>query len=292
MVRLVATIALLTSFIACGAVTSTAHRAFTPRLDDSPERSNAIARAQVWTRTNVRAMNIRTGPTGPGAFPFNATVTCKYSPKELSGGSPKFACLDGQDEAEGEVRRDQRAKCYAEVAATRLMWALGFGADRMYPVRVICRGCPHRWAALRARTSECLFDPATIERKMPAASSSEAWSWTELDHIDEKTGRRAARASRRAEAARGVPAAHRHQAAAAAGHLHGRSRRGRARSVRASVHDDQRPGPDVRPRQPVQRQRQAHAPGRVGRDAGLEASTRARCVGNLPKSFTGTLRIR
>src|SRR5688572_17532835 len=111
MVRLVASIALLTSVVACGAVTSSATKAFSPRLDDSPQRTDAIARAQVWTRTDVRAMNIRTGPAGPGAFPFNASITCKYSPKDLSGGSPKFACLDGEDELKvkfGGTRSEER----------------------------------------------------------------------------------------------------------------------------------------------------------------------------------------
>ena len=189
MFRLAASCALLVSVVACGAVTSTATRAFSPRLGDSPEREKAIARAQVWTRTNVRAMNIRTGPTGPGAFPFNATVTCKYSPKDLSGGSPKFACLDGQDELKVKFG-GTNAEVFAEVAATRLMWALGFGADRMYPVRVICQGCPSSLGGIARENNEWVFDPATIERKMAGREfePESSWSWSELDAIDEKQG--------------------------------------------------------------------------------------------------------
>ena len=55
---------------------------------------------------------------------------------------------------------------YAEVAATRLFWALGFPADHMYPVRVRCEGCPAGKEATREDASGLiLFDPASIERK-------------------------------------------------------------------------------------------------------------------------------
>jgi len=33
---------------------------------------------------------------------------------------------------------------YSEVAATRLLWALGFYADEMYPVRLKCLQCPEK----------------------------------------------------------------------------------------------------------------------------------------------------
>ena len=33
-----------------------------------------------------------------------------------------------------------------------------------------------------------IFDPATIERKMPGAELSDAWSWKEIDAIDEEAG--------------------------------------------------------------------------------------------------------
>ena len=31
---------------------------------------------------------------------------------------------------------------YAEIAATRLMWAMGYYADAWFPVRVECHNCP------------------------------------------------------------------------------------------------------------------------------------------------------
>jgi hypothetical protein len=47
-------------------------------------------------------------------------------------GFPKFACIVGRDD---EVKVGSAAlisEVCGEVLATRLLWALGFGADRMY----------------------------------------------------------------------------------------------------------------------------------------------------------------
>jgi hypothetical protein len=58
----------------------------------------------------------------------------------------------------------------------------------MYPVRVICRGCPQTLGGIARENKESIFDPATIERKLPAREFGEAWSWKELDAVDEKAG--------------------------------------------------------------------------------------------------------
>src|SRR5687767_7903725 len=138
----------------------------------SDARAAAIARAQVWSPTNVRAMNIKAGPREPGAFSYHATVQCDYVAKTLSGASPKFACsIGGKDEVKVKFG-GASAEVYAEVAATRLLWALGFDADRIYPVRVICRGCPKEFAGIARDNDEWVFDPAAIERKAPWAEFS------------------------------------------------------------------------------------------------------------------------
>jgi hypothetical protein len=82
------------------------------------------------------------------------------------------------------------AEVFGEVAATRLMWALGFGADRMYSVKVVCRGCPSSFGGIARENKEHLFDPATVERKIPGRElePDSSWSWTELDSVDEARG--------------------------------------------------------------------------------------------------------
>jgi hypothetical protein len=146
--------------------------------------------------TNVAAVDIRSGPSARRAFTFRETVLCDYVDKNLAGHSPKFVCLSQGDELKVKFGGGN-AEVYAEVAATRLLWALGFGADRMYPVRVICRGCPDNLTGIVRSDGSRLFDPAAIERKMPGKEfkPDASWAWSELDNVQEARG--------------GAPAAHR-----------------------------------------------------------------------------------
>jgi len=151
-------------------------------------RAALVARAKVWIPTDIPSKDLRVGPTGPGAFAPGATVTCTYLDKKLGGASPKFACrLPDGDEvkvkyggANGEV--------YGEVAASRLLWALGFGADSMYSVRVVCRGCPPHVGGILRTDGDRLLDPAAVERKFPGRELAEKWDWDELEQIDAAAG--------------------------------------------------------------------------------------------------------
>ena len=182
--------------VVVGTLSASAHRNDSGSDDARLLRADAIARAQVWTPTDIPAVDIRTGPGGRRAFAFRETVTCDYLDKDLAGRSPKFACASGGDELKVKFGGGN-AEVYAEVAATRLLWALGFGADRMYSVRVICRGCPENLAGILRGDGSTLFDPAAIERKMPGKEfkPDSSWAWAELDNVQEARG--------------GAPAAHR-----------------------------------------------------------------------------------
>lgn len=157
---------------------------------DDVSRGSAIHQAQVWKPTPIRTMNLKAGPQGPGAFRFQQTVRCRYSDKQLGGKSPKFACDLGGGDIVKVKYGGANGEVYGEVAATRLLWALGFGADRMYPVRVICRDCPASIGGQRRGPNETLFDPAVIERKLPGAEfeNDSGWAWRELDDVREKDG--------------------------------------------------------------------------------------------------------
>jgi hypothetical protein len=157
------------------------------------DRLAILRRAQVWQATNIPSMNLRTGPPGPGSFSPDETIRCEFVNKKSGGATPKFDCLIApHDEIKIKFGRDN-GEVYGEVAATRLLWALGFGADRMYPVRVICRGCPARLAGTPgAATGETIFDPAAAERKASGKTietrKDEGWTWNELDLVDEAAG--------------------------------------------------------------------------------------------------------
>ena len=154
-------------------------------------RAALLARAQVWTPTQVPTMNIRRGPTRVDGFPFQALVRCQFVDRTLDGTSPKFACmLPSGDEIKVKFG-DSNGEVHGEVAASRLLWALGFEADAMYPVRILCRGCPNT-IGVPWQGEERLVDPAIAERKMPGreltTGDQPGWSWLELDLIDEHAG--------------------------------------------------------------------------------------------------------
>jgi hypothetical protein len=170
----------------------TTHRNPNVTQDD---RLAMLERAQVWKATNVGAMDLRNGPTGPGTFPRGQTVRCDYVEEEMNGRSPKFMCtIPGQSPDKVKVKYGvDNAEVYGEVMSTRLLWALGFGADRMYPVRVICRGCPPSIETPNVLpTGERVFDPAVIERKAAGweieSRTNEGWSWPELRKVDPARG--------------------------------------------------------------------------------------------------------
>ncbi|MGF2075615.1 hypothetical protein, partial [Enterococcus casseliflavus] len=87
--------------------------------------------ATLWRPTTISAMNVKTGPSAPGAFPFRALVECTYLEKKLDGHSPKFSCVIGRDDEVKVKFGGNNGEVFGEVLATRLLWALGFGADRM-----------------------------------------------------------------------------------------------------------------------------------------------------------------
>ena len=177
----------LTFVLVAGVTTSTIAATVVGAKDD---RGTVIARAQVWEATDIPAMDLKTGPTGEKAFKFFEAVNCKYDSKKLAGRTPKFACLIEPDDELKVKYGGSNGEVYAEVAATRLLWALGFGADRQYPVKIVCRGCPKEVGGIIRSPQETVVDPATIERKMPGRpfEPDDTWSWDLLDRVDERAG--------------------------------------------------------------------------------------------------------
>jgi hypothetical protein len=173
--------------LACASVSAQA-----PARPSADARASTIARARVWSATDIPSQNLRTGPQAKDGFAPGAMVVCDYLDKKLSGASPKFACNFGEADEVKVKFGGTNGEVYGEVAASRLLWALGFGADRMYPVKVVCRGCPRAFGGIAKISGEQLFDPAVIERKASGTEltpdGEEGWSWKELDLVDERAG--------------------------------------------------------------------------------------------------------
>ena len=284
----VTAVALAGALIMSGILSISAPRHVTPQA-----RLAAIARAQVWAPTNVASMDLKAGPQSPDAFAPNDTVTCRFADKKMTGASPKFTCALGpEDEVKVKYGRGN-GEVYAEVATTRLLWALGFPTDRDYPVRVVCLGCPPDPARRRDdRRDQVIFDPATIERKMSGREletfPESGWAWPELDLIDEASG--------------GAPRAHRDALKLLAVFLqHTDSKAAQQRLMCVSDQPEDANVPCLQPIMMVSdlgltfgranvfnRNLVGSVNFKEWTDAGIWLDP-ARCVADLPKSQTGTL---
>jgi hypothetical protein len=158
--------------------------------ESSSDRDRVLARAQLWIPTDIRSLDLKRGPPHPGAFRFRASVRCHHRAVELGGVSPKFACVAPLDDLLKVKYGGNNAEVYGEVAASRLLWALGFGADRMYPVRIICRDCPADLGGWSRGDRFSIFDPALIERQMPGRdfAGDDGWAWSELERVRHEAG--------------------------------------------------------------------------------------------------------
>lgn len=136
----------------------------------------------------------------------NDKVVCDFKTpgKEMGGKTPKFGCQITAVESSGgkkqvsgpDINEDEPVKVkfgatdnevFAEIVATRLMWALGYYADAWYPVQVECHGCPQNLISGTGASSTQTFPVANIVRKFSwhkmteAGKDEEGWSWKELD---------------------------------------------------------------------------------------------------------------
>ena len=124
-------------------------------VTSSAQRRAYLANATVWREKALPSPEaIVEGPPGnPGGS--RATVNppdgipCAYQSGSatMGGKTPKFTCRtpDGRTIRvkyfDGDPAKGNR-EVFAEVVATRLFWALGFPADRVYPITVNCKDCP------------------------------------------------------------------------------------------------------------------------------------------------------
>src|SRR5262245_39749552 len=161
---------------------------------DGKTRAAFIRSAQVWSPTDIPSLDMRAGPGGPGSFQPNQMVTCEYVEGKLHGSSPKFACAIAPDDVLKIRYGVHNEEVRAFVVATRLLWALGFEADRVYPAQVRCIGCSSDpWRRPERARGDYVFTPAVIERRpdgheMTDDKGKPGWSWKELDLVDESAG--------------------------------------------------------------------------------------------------------
>src|SRR3954463_4001773 len=75
---------------------------------DTAQRLDAIGRSQVWTATDVPAMDLRAGPQGGGAIAPFASVACNYVERKMDGDAEVHLRAGAGRRGEGQVRGRQR----------------------------------------------------------------------------------------------------------------------------------------------------------------------------------------
>ena len=185
-------------------VTSESNREGRRRTVSNEDRAETMSRAHVW-RTPATAID-RAYLGNEHDAPER--LDCWFKLTELGGTTPKFDCAL-QTSEEIRIKYGYGAEIPAEVAATRLMRALGFGADTVTMVeRLRCHGCPEepfvtmkvvevtRTAPLYARAVNHRdyedFEWVALEQQFPAtaieSADHEGWALFELDGVDASKG--------------------------------------------------------------------------------------------------------
>jgi len=173
-------------------------------------RQEALKAAHVWTAPGTPPGTVDfSRNTGPGALDAASDVDCEFVLKPVGGTTPKFYCRLADGQVVKVKYGETNPEIPADVAASRLLSALGFYVDRMMLVNSVrCRGCPpfpaQALACIRSggASAMCLqgaspaavrtFDQAMIERPFDGrdieTSDTDGWAWFELDSIDARAG--------------------------------------------------------------------------------------------------------
>lgn len=176
------------------------------------QRAAALRSARVWRKpaAPIGQVDFKINPVAEDGFPADVDVSCAFTVEPVTGTTPKFNCRMPNGDVLKVKYGKNNPELFAEVAASRLLSALGFGADRMFLVPgVKCAGCP----AFPFQSLKCLAEtglqspcfprpidpknvstvkPAVIERRLRGekveATEDQGWAWYELEHVQEKAG--------------------------------------------------------------------------------------------------------
>jgi len=167
-------------------------------LTSSRARAAYLAHATMWTDPPTLSPDeVLAGPSD--VFPYAAAdalggVGCTFVKPgtELGGKSAKFLCRtdDGQTlrpKYWDPQRESGNREVFATVAATRLMWALGFKVLHALPANVRCHACPSNpmtgegTRSEREYVAEISQYPPLGPRILSREDPDQGWSWRELD---------------------------------------------------------------------------------------------------------------
>ncbi len=171
-------------------------------------RNQALARAKIFRdhRFDPSTIDFAADPN-TGVVDPQLTI-CRYQPDDVSGTTPKFDCIL-QNGDKVKVKYGYTKEIPSEIASTRLLHVLGFGADRVSRVeRVRCYGCPFQpfhtrslWELIGVAefmderldfSSYRDFENVSVERNLEGEAievgNERGWAFYELSRIDPAQG--------------------------------------------------------------------------------------------------------
>ncbi|HUR93545.1 MAG TPA: hypothetical protein VMY76_03105, partial [Gemmatimonadales bacterium] len=162
-------------------------------------RQAYLAHATIWQPPpTLSPAKLLEGPSG--VFPYRVSeataadgISCVFTRPgvSLGGKSAKFTCRTA-DQHDVRVKywnvetQSGNREAFATVAATRLMWALGFPAAPALPLNVQCTDCPedpmHGTGERRSRRFLGMWQVSVPGVKiLSTPDSDQGWSWRELE---------------------------------------------------------------------------------------------------------------
>jgi hypothetical protein len=179
-----------------------------PPAAEWARRNDMLARARVFVVESFDAASVDFAEDPNRGFVDTRFTSCRYMPDDVSGTTPKFDCqLPGGEKI--KVKYGWTREIPSETAATRLLYALGFGADRVSRVETVrCYGCPMQPFYSRALVNLLALDSyvdaridyasyreftgVSAERNLDGqpieAGNARGWAFHELGAIDSSRG--------------------------------------------------------------------------------------------------------
>jgi hypothetical protein len=179
-----------------------------PPATEWARRNDVLSRAKIFRDQPFNAASIDFAADPNRGVVEPTLTTCRYKPAEVSGTTPKFDCELPNGE-KIKVKYSGSKEIPSETAATRLLHAMGFGADRVSRVDVVrCYGCPiqpfHTRSLLEMLnlagyadkridySSYRDFKNVSVERNLDGeaieAGDERGWAFYELAKIDPSRG--------------------------------------------------------------------------------------------------------
>ena len=169
------------------------------RLASDQQRLRYLATAKIWSDPGdvtpemvITGRPLQTKSEGIEAVLRGQPLPCDFAKpgKELGGNTPKFSCRTPGGTTirvrYSDGSKDGNREIFSAVAAAKLMWALGFVSDPIYPITLDCRDCPANpmsGEGSRGRRSFlATFQPEARSLVMVDKDDpDQGWRWGEVD---------------------------------------------------------------------------------------------------------------